>query len=358
MKKQKMTLQHWVEILMNIIFWAVSISILLLTTETGVIENIIEDEYGNIIQENIEMGPFSLENFIGMLAIIPVFYLNTFYYIPKFFAKKNYSLFGVLIALSVLFLIGLELCIVFFQRITIHSMMIRFFMFYNLFFIAISTVYGIIRHQLKLEKHQQLLEKEKVSAELRLMQSQINPHFMFNALNNLLAISERSGTTETSSGITKLSDLLRFMIYDTRSEQVPISKEIEFIENFIALQKLRYSNQDPFTISFSYNTNNQNPKIAPTILIPFVENAFKHGLHIQSSSFIDINLNIEGKELFFTVKNSIHQIQKTELEKRYSGIGLTNVKKRLQLLYADRHNLEIIQEDHTFYVQLKIRLSK
>ncbi|WP_299442968.1 histidine kinase [uncultured Aquimarina sp.] len=358
MSIQNVTLQRWVEIFLNIIFWIAGITILLKTTETGMIENVVEDDNGVIIQETIEMGPFILENFIGMFGIIPLFYINTFYLIPKYYAVKKYLSFVGLLVLGLTLLIFLESYIVTFQRITVHSMMVRFFMFYNLFFIAIATVYGIIRHQLRMERRQQLLEKEKVSAELQLMQSQINPHFMFNALNNLLAISERSDNPQTSSGITKLSDLLRFMIYDTQAERVHLSKEIDFIENFIALQKLRYSTEDPFEISFCFETNNQNPKIAPTLLIPFVENAFKHGLNIESASFIDITLALNNDQLHFEVKNSKHQLQKTEFEKKYSGIGLENVKKRLDLIYSNKHHLDITEDEHTFYVQLKINLAE
>nr|WP_255518902.1 MULTISPECIES: histidine kinase [unclassified Aquimarina] len=208
-----------------------------------------------------------------------------------------------------------------------------------------------------METHQQALEKEKISAELQLMQSQINPHFMFNALNNLLAISERSENTETSSGITKLSDLLRFMIYDTQAEQVLLSKEIEFIENYIALQKLKYSTEDPFEISLITETNDEDPKIAPTLLIPFVENAFKHGLDIQTKSFIHIKLEFKDNLLHFEVKNSKHHLKKTEFEKKYSGIGLENVKKRLNLIYPNQYNLDIKEDEHIFYVLLKINLT-
>ncbi len=356
MNLKNTSLKKSIEILLNIIFWIASIIILLKTTETGVIENVVEDENGHIIEETIEMGPFVLQNFIGMIAIIPFFYLTTFYLTSKFYASKKYFLYGIYLFIGLVFLISLELIIVSFQRHVLHSMMIRFFLFYNLFFIAIAVVYGIIRHQLKMESHQETLEKEKIRAELKLMQSQINPHFMFNALNNLLAISERSNNSETSSGITQLSDLLRFMIYDTQSEKIPISKEIEFIQNFISLQQLRYTETDPLAINFDAITNNLNPNIAPTLLVPFVENAFKHGINIQSASFVDIRLKVLDNTLHFEVKNSKHHAKRTEFDKKYSGIGLENVKKRLYLIYPNTHNLDIIEDEHTFLVKLKIKL--
>ncbi|GAA4274864.1 histidine kinase [Aquimarina gracilis] len=356
MNLKKTSLQKSVEILLNIIFWVASIIILLKTTQTGIIENVIEDENGKIIQETIEMGPFALQNFIGMIAIIPIFYLTAFYLTSKFYATKKYLLYVLYLFLGVVFLISLELIIVSFQRYVLHSMMIRFFLFYNLFFMAIAVVYGIIRHQLKMESHQETLEKEKIKAELKLMQSQINPHFMFNALNNLLAISERSDTPETSSGITQLSDLLRFMIYDTQAEKILLSKEIEFIQNFISLQQLRYTETDPLTINFDVITNNFNPNIAPTLLVPFVENAFKHGIDIQSESFVNIQLKVLDNTLHFEVKNSKHHSKRTEFDKKYSGIGLENVKKRLNLIYPNTHNLDIIQDEHTFFVKLNIDL--
>ncbi|MFD2561443.1 sensor histidine kinase [Aquimarina rubra] len=355
---QSTTLQRWIEILLNVIFWAISIAMILLTTETGMVENIVEDINGNVIEETIEMSLFILPNLIGMLGIIPLFYYTTFYLVPKYYASKKYPSFVGLFVAGLACLTGLELLIVYFQKAPFSPLVLRFFLFYNLFFMTIAIIYGIVRHQFSMERQQQLLEKEKVKAELRLMQSQINPHFMFNALNNLLAISERSNNPETSSGITKLSNLLRFMIYDTQSEQVLLSKEIEFIENFISLQKLKYSTEDPFDITFTVDTKNENPKIAPTLLIPFVENAFKHGLNIQSASFIDIQLTLKNQQLLFKVKNSKHQIQKTEFDKKYSGIGLENVKKRLKLIYPHQHHLDITEDDHTFYIQLTINLSE
>ncbi len=352
----QISLQRWIEVFLNILFWVASIAILLLTTEVGIVENTVEDENGTIVQETIEMGIFTLPDFIGMISIIPFFYVVTFYLTPKYYSSKKYLIFSGLLLLGMGGLLSVELGIVYLQNTIFHTMMIRFFAFYNLFFIVAAVVYGMLRHQLKMETHQQTLEKEKISAELQLMQSQINPHFMFNALNNLLAISERSENTETSSGITKLSDLLRFMIYDTRSAQVLLSKEIEFIENYISLQKLKYSTEDPFEISFATKTNDEDPKIAPTLLIPFVENAFKHGLDIQTQSFIHIKLELRANELCFEVKNSKHHLKKTEFEKKYSGIGLENVKKRLHLIYPNQYNLDIKDDEHIFYVQLKINL--
>ncbi|MBG6129148.1 sensor histidine kinase YesM [Aquimarina sp. EL_43] len=357
MSIRQITLQRWIEVFLNILFWIASIAILLLTTEVGIVENTVEDVDGVVIQETIEMGIFILPNFIGMMSIIPFFYIVTFYLTPRYYSSKKYLIFSGLLLLGLADLLLIELGVVYLQNTTFHPIMIRFFIFYNLFFIIAAVVYGMIRHQLKMETHQQALEKEKISAELQLMQSQINPHFMFNALNNLLAISERSENTETSSGITKLSDLLRFMIYDTQAEQVLLSKEIEFIENYIALQKLKYSTEDPFEISLITETNDEDPKIAPTLLIPFVENAFKHGLDIQTKSFIHIKLEFKDNLLHFEVKNSKHHLKKTEFEKKYSGIGLENVKKRLNLIYPNQYNLDIKEDEHIFYVLLKINLT-
>lgn len=353
----QISLQRWIEVFLNILFWIASIAILLLTTEVGIVENTVEDVNGTIVQETIEMGIFTLPDFIGMISIIPFFYIVTFYLTPKYYSSKKYLIFSSLLLLGLTNLLLIELGVVYLQNTTFHTMMIRFFTFYNLFFIVVAVVYGMLRHQLKMETHQQTLEKEKISAELQLMQSQINPHFMFNALNNLLAISERSENTETSSGITKLSDLLRFMIYDTRAAQVLLSKEIEFIENYIALQKLKYSAEDPFEISFITKINDEDPKIAPTLLIPFVENAFKHGLDIQTQSFIHIKLELSANQLHFEVKNSKHHLKKTEFEKKYSGIGLENVKKRLNLIYPNQYNLDIKEDEHIFYILLKINLT-
>ncbi|RZS93378.1 sensor histidine kinase [Aquimarina brevivitae] len=355
MHDKKLTLQQYIELLFNLVFWAAAAAILVFTTETGVIENIVEDNNGIIIEETLEMSVFQERHFWGLLTILPIFYLITFYVIPNYYATKRYLKCSVAVVLCLLLLVATQLLIVFIQGDEIVLIMIRFFATINLLLLSIAIVYGIIRHQLKMEAQQALLEKEKIAAELQLMQSQINPHFMFNALNNLLAISERNECKETSEGIIKLSDLLRFMIYDTKSDQITIQKEIEFITNFIALQQLKYSIEDPFDITFSHQIETDTLQVAPRLLIPLVENAFKHGLRIAHPSFIIIKLKATTDQIKFTVENSKHPTEKTEFENQYSGIGLENVKKRLALIYPGSHSLSIKDKEAIFSVTLIIK---
>jgi two-component system LytT family sensor kinase len=225
------------------------------------------------------------------------------------------------------------------------------------FYLAVSIAYGTIRHQVRLEHRQQSLAKEKLSAELQLMRSQINPHFLFNALNNLLAISERHEQPEISEGISRLSHLLRFIIYDTRSERIPLEQEVEFIRDYIQLNELRYSKNDPIKITFEVSGALDNCRIAPALLVPFVENAFKHGLDAGKESFVHIRLDVSGDDLTFRITNSIHIQQRQNMPDQYSGVGLENVRKRLKLIYPHKHRLVVGEETGIFKVDLNLELS-
>ncbi len=350
------TYKQWVEILGNIVFWILCVWLLFLTTETGIVETEIMDDNGVITEERIVESLFKTRNFWGLLVLPLIFYWNTFYLIPRFYARKEYGSYISLLLLGILSALLVQISVVFLQEKVLMAPMINFFLFRTLLIMAVSILYGMVRLQLKNEAQAQDLQNEKIQAELKLMQSQINPHFMFNALNNLLAISERSGTSQTSMGISQLSEMLRFMLYDTQEKDISISKEVEFIENYMALQRLKYSDEDPFDIQFNKDIDQFEHSIAPNLFIPFIENAYKHGLHIESPSFIFIELLAKENELHFHVKNSKHLLQKTEFDKKYSGIGLENVTKRLKLLYPHRHHLEIEEDDATFSVQLKISL--
>jgi len=187
--------------------------------------------------------------------------------------------------------------------------------------------------------------------ELKLLKSQINPHFLFNALNNIYALSALD-TERTQQSISYLSDMLRYVIYDCEQNFVPLEKEIAYIENYLKLFALKSSK--PYPITLDFQIKNHQAKIAPMLLIPFVENALKHGnIENRSSSFISISIQDNTDFICFEIENSI---PKTPINKdTVGGIGLENVKKRLKLLYPDQHDLTIKQSDTTFFVTLKLR---
>jgi two-component system, LytTR family, sensor kinase len=201
------------------------------------------------------------------------------------------------------------------------------------------------------EKLKSEIEKEKISTELSFLRQQINPHFLFNAINSIysLSLSKKSAAPDA---ILKLSSILRYMLYESEKEFVTLSNEIQVITDYIELQKLRLTNKVELTYNFEGNFEKYS--IAPLLLIPLIENAFKHGVDNANNSFIDIRIGIENFRLELHVKNKIVQTKKENI--RNSGIGIKNIVRRLELLYANAHKFEAYCENDTFIVHLTLDL--
>ncbi|MBA4302128.1 MAG: histidine kinase [Cyclobacterium sp.] len=189
------------------------------------------------------------------------------------------------------------------------------------------------------------------------LRSQINPHFLFNALNTLYASSLMENAEKTSDGIQKLGDMMRFMLHENQLPRIPLSREINYLRNYLDLQMLRFGSQDNLDIDIQINENQCTGEIAPMLLIPFVENAFKHGISAKEKSWIKLNLRCIAGSVHLDLVNSTHpEKPASEKSREESGIGLENVKSRLQLVYPDRHNLNIVSNDTDFFVHLSIQL--
>ncbi|MCB0459162.1 MAG: histidine kinase [Flavobacteriaceae bacterium] len=221
-----------------------------------------------------------------------------------------------------------------------------------IFYIVISFAYAFIFEWYHNEKLRNAIKQEKLKTELNFLKSQINPHFLFNTLNNLFSIAQKNNITELSTGINQLSNIMRYMIYESNSSFVSLQKELEYIDSYIDIQKLRHDETDEVIINFEKKGSFTNVQIAPMILLPFVENAFKHGVSINESSVISIFLEVTKDIIFFKVKNKVHHTYNTINES--SGIGLENVKRRLDLIYSGRHHLNIRNEDNLYEIALKI----
>ena len=194
----------------------------------------------------------------------------------------------------------------------------------------------------------------KSKADLQFLRSQINPHFLFNALNTLYGTALIDGSQRTAEGIQKLGDMMRFMLHDNHQDFIPMSNEISYLKNYISLQKLRIQHSPLITIDEAINEQNCNHVIVPMILIPFVENAFKHGIHSNEKSWIRIKLECDKNSIRFEVRNSVHRLQAHDPEKEHSGIGLENVKERLHLFYKNRHQLQYGSDEKEFIVNIVI----
>lgn len=219
--------------------------------------------------------------------------------------------------------------------------------------IIIFILGGFIRVALRWfesEKQKEALEIEKLNAELDFLKAQINPHFLFNSLNTIYALAHKQ-SLQTESATLKLSQILRYVIYETPKGRVPVSREISYIENYIGLQKYRVDKN--FSINYNCRDVAANLLIEPMLLIPFIENAFKHGLSYRSGSFIDINIYSVYTTLYCMVTNSF---VKNEISDN-GGIGLANVKRRLELSYPERHVLAISNTADAFMVNLEIQLN-
>ncbi|MCC5930063.1 MAG: histidine kinase [Cyclobacteriaceae bacterium] len=216
----------------------------------------------------------------------------------------------------------------------------------------LSTAYTMISEANRREKEAALLKSEKLNSELKFLKSQINPHFLFNALNNIYALTVIK-SDDAPSVILKLSDMLRYIIYDCNEDHVALKKEITYINNFIDLQKLKEEKQGSVEVDFEKADGGL--LIAPLIFIPFIENSFKHSkIEDHESGWIRLKLETKDKLLIFEVLNSIPTSPHSK--DAHGGIGLENVRKRLGLLYPGRHELQISEEEELFSVKLEIQL--
>ena len=195
----------------------------------------------------------------------------------------------------------------------------------------------------------------KSKADIQFLRSQINPHFLFNVLNTLYGTALQEGAERTSEGIQKLGDMMRFMLHQNNLDFIQMNKEIEYLKNYIALQKLRTQSSPDIIIEDNLNEQSCHHNIAPMLLIPLVENAFKHGISLQENSWIRITLVCTDESIRFDVRNSVHQKGGSDPEKERSGIGFKNVMERLKLIYPGRFQLSVNKDDTEFFVQLSIQ---
>lgn len=199
------------------------------------------------------------------------------------------------------------------------------------------------------------LEVENVSSELTLLKSQINPHFLFNSLNTVYGLALNEESPKTAHAVQQLSEMMRFMLHENTAEKIELKKEVEYLKNFIELQKLRLDQNQNIQLDIEINDACEG-EIAPMLLIPFVENAFKHGISLKKPSWIKISLSCADKKVHLNVHNSVHKrLEDPEMGK--SGIGQENVRKRLAILYPQKHLFQLYDAEDNYEANLKIDLS-
>lgn len=293
--------------------------------------------------------------------LVIFYYLNTHFIIPQLLAKKRWIYYSLAVIACLIIFIYIPK---FFEDALntenpnrIKKMGRKRHQLYPftggtaVFFLVftVSTCIKVIQQWLSAEQRQKLIETEKLNTELSFLKSQINPHFLFNTLNNIYSLAVVKSDA-TAPAIMKLSSIMRYVLSDTRQHLVPLEKEIEFIQHYIDLQKVRLT--DKIKINLAVIGDPEGQQIAPLLFIPFVENAFKYGISTREDSEINISIDIKPGEIEFKTDNRILAIE-TDIEKK-NGIGLKNTRRRLEILYADKHSLEINRKDDHFYVHLKI----
>ena len=214
---------------------------------------------------------------------------------------------------------------------------------------AIGTCITVMQQWIKTERNKERIETEKLNTELSFLKSQVNPHFFFNTLNNIYSLAIVQ-SEQTAPAVLKLSSIMRYILTETQNDFVPLENEISFLKNYIDLQLVRLTDK----VKVTFNADIQNPQIqiAPLLFIPFVENAFKYGISTKENSAINIELTQKGKEVVLFVSNNIVHTDATIHET--TGIGINNVKRRLELLYPSKFDLHVSDDGKLFTVNLSI----
>jgi two-component system, LytTR family, sensor kinase len=227
------------------------------------------------------------------------------------------------------------------------------FSFYSLILVFLSSItVRFIQKWQDDEKSNAEIEKERISTELSFLKQQVNPHFLFNALNSIYSMTLSTSNTAASDAILKLSSILRYMLYDTEQKKVNLADEVAVLSDYIDLQKIRLASN--VEVNFHQKGDLKNHKIAPLLLLPLIENAFKHGVDNVQNCYIDIMLTMEEDDLEFLVRNRI--ISKNTEQKEDSGIGIRNIRRRLDLLYSGRYFFDIRKDEEVFSVLLQLNL--
>ena len=221
--------------------------------------------------------------------------------------------------------------------------------FHNIFLFLVVLFISLT---LKINNRLKRTEKEKVTAELSLLKAQINPHFLFNTLNSIYSLAI-DNSDYTATAVVKLSGMMRYIISEAGHDFVSLDKEVAYLSDYIELQQVRFDNT--FKLAYTVNGNTAGKKIAPLILLPFVENAFKHGVNSEEDSSIVINIRVDDNELTLMVKNK--KVTAVDTDAGTGGMGLCNTRNRLELLYPGKHTLEVLNRADDFTVNLTIHLA-
>ncbi len=305
-----------------------------------------------------------------LLILLPVkmvaAYFTIYFLLPKFLLKKQYLNFFLLLFFSAAVFGLINRLLQFYIISPLYYpetyMGLHFWKPSHLLYgiisiytvVAIATAIKLLKQFYDNQKLQEQLNKEKLEAELNLLKAQIHPHFLFNTLNNLYGLA-LANSEKTAEGILKLSGLLDYMLYECNVPKISLDKEIKLISDYLALERLRYGKR--LKVEFNQNGNTMGKQIAPMLILPFVENSFKHGSSKKTKQVnISINLNVVNHRMILDVENSKPAHESSDPSGYTEGIGLKNVKKRLELLYNSQYILDINENELNFNIHLELEL--
>ncbi len=341
--------KKWVVILLHVISWMVLFTLpkLLIPSYEG------HDRLKELPK------PFNDNVFITIINFswIALFYINSLIFIPRLIYRKKYWLYGLVNLMGYIYL-TFQIWFIFFIYHAIQFFNWRLHLVYSffvyLFIQASSTAYQMIKDRIEADNLLKERENENLKTELSFLRSQVSPHFMFNVLNNMVALA-RKKSDQLEPSLIKLSSLMRYMLYEADEDLVSLESEIEYLHSYIDLQLQRFGNK--VSIKLDFSDVDADYEIEPMLLIPFVENAFKHGVSALADALIEIELKAINNKLLFVVRNKYNS-QLEEIKDKTSGIGLANVKRRLLLLYQSNYQLTIDDSNNSFTVFLHLNFHK
>ena len=325
-------------------------------TSKNILQVLSEKIHSLIVPPDVGSDIWTISNLFGIIfhfyvyIILPICAFYVFYslFTPKFIKFKTVK--NIILPLLILLIVPFVITTSFsFLTITVnfrYTYSLTLTYIFAIQFAILGSLFKIFENWISTEK----LAKQNFQSELTLLKNQINPHFLFNTLNNIDSLI-KSNVDKASETLVKLSEILRYMIYDTNIEKVQLSNEIKHINSYIDLQKIQFANKE--LVSLSIQGNPDNISIAPMLFIPFVENAFKHCNNKNVQNAIRISFSFEGNIVNFECINVFDKTQKITKDNS-SGIGLNIIKRRLELLYPEKHMLSIHEENNTFKVKLSV----
>jgi LytS/YehU family sensor histidine kinase len=302
-----------------------------------------------------------LITFVWFLGQASVSYMTIYWLIPRFFNMRRYYILALLLLagllLSALFILAAMTGIfhLFSKTIPyIHKSEYFYILIANCYTTFLVVAIKSIRDKLRSDRRNTLLEKEKTENELRFLKSQMNPHFLFNAINSIYVLIKKD---PDFAGLTlvKFADMLRYQLYECNADEIPIEKEIGYLDNYIELEKLRKGKE--IRTQYTVGATTCNFMIAPLLLIPFVENAFKYvSSYPDKNNFVTVDLNYQDDIFELSVENTMDEDNVMPKERTWGGIGLENVRRRLELIYKGRHALDISTTGDIHSVLLTIKV--